>query len=596
VRARLLACLLLLVAAAPSAATDHPLAGDLLQLRDASATRRSVRFRAARDPAIGAAVAGDPRIAGATLTVVGRGAGDGASAAFLPAAGWTGLGDPPGSKGYRFRDAEETAGVRTVLLKPGSAGGKLALGGGGAAWGYALASAQAGPVDVRLTIGTHVYCARFTEFRDNAAGKLGAKDAPAPAACAFCGDGVAEAPEECDDGNALGGDGCAADCRLEDASALCAGVPAGAGTALDKVLVASGLTRPVYVTSPPLDPHRLFIVEKAGTIRVVEHGVLLPTPFLDLSAQVSAGIEQGLLSMAFDPAYETNGFFYVSYTAAPSPFTGVCAVALPGSGDNVVARFHVGADPNSADPTSQTLVVAVDQPDLNHNGGLITFGPSDGFLYFAVGDGANPGDPCEAAQNDLSPLGKLLRLDVHAPLPLDPVAAIWAKGFRNPWRFSLDRASGDLYVGDVGQALWEEVSVAPAAGIAGADFQWDEVEGRHCYEPAVGCDTSGTPPVLEYGHGPGCSVTGGYVYRGCALPDLHGRYFYTDYCDSLIRSFAGVSGGDAQNLLDHPELAPGLDAVISFGEDARGEIYLVDLGDIPGTPGRGEVYRIVPAD
>jgi len=464
------------------------------------------------------------------------------------------------------------------------------------AWTYALPAPQAGPIHVRLTVGTNAYCSRFATFLDNEGGRLRAGAAAAPAGCAVCGDGVADAPaEECDDGNAAGDDGCSATCQLEDVSALCDGVPASPATTLDKTLVASGLTKPLYATSPPLDPRRVFIVEKAGTIRVVRDGVLLPTPFLDLTGEVSTAIEQGLIGLAFDPDYETNGYFYVSYTKPPSAFSGPCAVAMPpGGGDNVVARFRVSADPDVADESSRIELLTIDHPTTGHNGGMLAFGP-DGFLYRSIGDGdAVGGDRCEAAENDLSPLGKLLRLDTTAAPPLDPVAAIWAKGLRNPWRFSFDRATGDLYLGDVGQGSREEVDWIPAPVAAGVDFQWDHMEGRACYEPAVGCDTSGTPPVLDYPHEPGCSVTAGYVYRGCAMPALHGRLFYTDYCDSVIRSFAGVSGGDAQDLRDHPDLTPGIANVVSFGEDARGELLMADFGDIAGSPGLGKVWRIVP--
>lgn len=588
-----LVLLLLCMGARPGLALDLPATGDVLRLRDASADRRSILFRATIE-GIDPTSLGDPRLGGATLEVRGHGAADGSSEKIaLDAARWRGLGDPPGSRGYRWTDPTRSLGVASVLLRRQNGGGRLAMRGGGASWSYAVDAPQVGPIDLRLEIGANVYCARFVELERNERGRVIARDALAPPDCAVCGDGMATGFEECDDGNTAGGDGCSATCQLEDATAVCAGVPATAGTTLDKVLVASGLTKPVYLTAPPLDPRRLFVVEHRGTIRVIRDGVLLPTPFLDLSGQISVGIEQGALSLAFDPDYETNGWVYVSYTAPTSTFSGPCAVASPGGGDNVIARYHVGTDPDVADVASATVLVTVDQSTPTHNGGLVTFGP-DGALYASIGDGGGIGDPCEAAQNDLSPLGKLLRLDVSGPFPIDPVAAIWAKGLRNPWRFGFDRATGDLYVGDVGQNTWEEVSWVPAPVPANVNFQWDQMEGRHCYEPASGCDPSGTPPVLEYAHAQGCSVTAGYVYRGCALPDLRGRFFYSDYCDPTIRSFAGVAGGDAQSLATHPVLAPGLDAVVSFGEDARGEIYIVDFGDIPGTPGRGEIWRIVP--
>jgi cysteine-rich repeat protein len=420
---------------------------------------------------------------------------------------------------------------------------------------------------------------------------------PAPAAPA-CGDGVVQGTEECDDGGTAGGDGCSAACQLEDASALCAGVPAAAGTALASVLVASGLERPLHVTAPPLDPNRVFVVEQRGRIRIVKNGTLLVTPFLAIEGKVSCCGERGLLSVAFHPDYESNGRFFVNYTNV--------------AGHTVIARYQVSGNPDVADAGSELVLLTVAQPFANHNGGLNAFGP-DGYLYVGLGDGGSFNDPLEAGQDGGTVLGKLLRLDVDVETPPyhaapadnpDPGAAhpldlIWAKGLRNPWRFAFDRATGELYIADVGQNQWEEVNLQPPA-TGGLNYGWDVFEGRHCFEPeplypAGMCPdppAGFTMPVLEYSHAAGCSVTGGFVYRGCRLPDLHGTYFYGDYCSAFIRTFKGVAGGDAQNLADRtadldPPGSLSIDAISSFGEDARGELYVTDHDD-------GEVFKIVP--
>ena len=580
------ACLL----AATALAADHPIAGDRLVLKDPAGKpeRRALRLRALSDSAIDPATAADPRTAGATLEVVGSGTGDGTSGALTLAPRlWRGLGKPSGSKGYRFLDRNQSAGVKQVLFKPGRKGGALVVSGGKEAWPYQITQAQSS-IDVRFSVGGDVYCAQFVSFDSNAPGKVQARNAAPPADCAapVCGDGVAGGNEECDDGNTTPGDGCSATCQLESASAVCAGVPTVAGTALASVRVVSGLQRPVYLTAPPLDTNRLFVVEQEGRIRIVKNGVLLPTAFLAIESRVTCCGEQGLLSMAFHSNYEVNGRFFVSYTA-------------PGggpAGKSVVSEFQVMAgNPDRADAT-ETVLLEVDQPFSNHNGGLITFGPG-GFLYLGLGDGGFRGDPLGAGQDDGTALGKLLRIDVDAP-PASPVDAIWAKGVRNPWRYSFDRATGDLYVADVGQSDWEEINVVAAPVASGVNYGWNIREGRHCYPPGTPtCSTVGlTEPVLEYGHGEGCSVTGGYVYRGCRMPDLSGTYFYSDYCTPFIRTFAGVSGGNAQNLADRtgdldPPGGPSIDTVTSFGEDARGELYVVDYGSGGAD---GEVFRIVP--
>jgi len=367
------------------------------------------------------------------------------------------------------------------------------------------------------------------------------------------------------------------------------------------MLVASGLAHPVYVTAPALDPNRLFIVEQPGRIRLVKNGVLQTTAFLDIGSKVeSGGTEQGLLSVAFHPAFETNGFFYVNYTSKPN---GTIA-----DGDTVVARYHAMPTADQADPLSEQLVFTVAQPFVNHNGGLNLFGP-DGMLYVGMGDGGSGGDPMGNGQSDTANLGKLLRVDVST-LPATPQR--FAKGLRNPWRYAFDRATGDLYVADVGQNLFEEIDFVPAASLTrGLNYGWNIMEGRHCFNsanfntPLATCSMTGlTLPVLDYCHSTsengctaaeathptGCSVTGGFVYRGCRMPALHGRYFYSDFCSGFIRS---LSGGDPGTAQDHTAaLFPGGTLnVSSFGLDARGELYVVHLGG--GSD--GAVYEIVPA-
>ena len=587
-----------------AAAADRPVAGDRLTLKDPAGRpeSRSVRFKAGRDPGVDPVTGADPRIGGATLEVVGGNPGDGNTGGIdLPAGLWTGLGKPEGSKGYRFKDALRTDGVKVVTLKTGSNGGTLAISGGKSNWAYAITQPQ-GPIDVRLTVGPDVYCAQFTTFEQNEPGKVRAKLASAPPNCGpppptLCGNGVAENLEECDDGGTSNGDGCSATCQLEDTSALCAGVPSVSGTGLDSVLVQGGLTRPLLVTAPRLDPSRLFIVEQDGFVRIIKNGSLLPTEFIDVSADAQCCGEQGLLGLAFAPDYESSGVFYLSYTN--------------NSGKPEVRRFTVSGNPDVAN-TASTLVIQVEDFAGNHNGGHIAFGP-DGYLYFGMGDGGGGGDPQETGQDLSRLLGKMLRIDVNAPTytipPTNPFVGgpgldeIWAYGLRNPWRWSHDRATGDLYIADVGQNVIEEVNVQPAASTGGENYGWDVFEGNACFEPtppATMCPsppTGFTFPVLQYTHALGCSVTGGYVYRGCRMPDLHGTYFYSDICSGFVKTFNGVSGGVAQNEDDRTaDVAPGgglsIGGVSSFGEDARGEIYVVDYGN--GNAGQGEVYRLVP--
>lgn len=343
--------------------------------------------------------------------------------------------------------------------------------------------------------------------------------------------------------------------------------------------VAQGLSNPLFLTSPPGDD-RLFIVEQGGTIRISENGQLLPDPFLDLSGAISSGGERGLLSLAFHPDYASNGYFYVDFT---NP-----------DGNTRVVRYTVSAaNPDSADPASGDTILSVAQPYSNHNGGLVTFGP-DGMLYVGLGDGGSGGDPQGNGQDPTTLLGTLLRLDVDGGSPYaipsdNPFAGssagrgeVWAYGLRNPWRFTFDPSSGLLYIADVGQSDWEEVDVAPADS-AGVNYGWNVMEGDHCYSSSS-CDRTGLePPVLEYGHGEGCSITGGFVYRGQAMADLQGTYFYSDYCSGFLRSFRYENGSvSEEKSWDVGDLGQ----VLSFGRDDAGELYVLSAN--------GTVYRLEP--
>lgn len=348
---------------------------------------------------------------------------------------------------------------------------------------------------------------------------------------------------------------------------------------LRAVEVAGGLTNPVHLTSPTGDA-RLFVVEQPGRIRVIESGALLPTPFLDITALVGYGGERGLLSMAFDPQYASTGFFWVYYTDR--------------NGNIRIERYHVSPNANVADVSSATLVIAIDHPQFsNHNGGQLAFG-LDGMLYAGTGDGGGGGDPFNNAQNRASLLGKLLRLDVRVTPYSIPAGnpyrtsttfrpEIWAWGLRNPWRFSFDRANSLLYVADVGQGVLEEIDVVPAASTP-VNYGWRIMEGTQCYD-ASNCDRTGlTLPVHTYSHADGCSVTGGFVYRGTRLVGLDGHYFYSDYCAGWLRSFLLVNGAATA----HKEWAIGsIGSVLSFGEDRQGELYVLSAN--------GRVYRLDPA-
>ena len=311
---------------------------------------------------------------------------------------------------------------------------------------------------------------------------------------------------------------------------------------------------------------RLFVIEKRGRIRIIENDQLLETPFLDISDRVgSNGNEQGLLGLAFHPQYRENGRFFVNYTDT--------------SGDTVIARFEVTDDPNLANPDSEVQLLGIDQPFPNHNGGVLAFGP-DGYLYAGLGDGGSQGDPNSNAQNTDVLLGKILRLDVDSADPYtvpgdNPFGnEVWAYGLRNPWRLSFDRTTGNLYIGDVGQNQWEEIDFLPAGSPGGANFGWDHREGAHDYEgggPAGMID-----PVAEYSHPEGgCSVTGGYVYRG-SMPAWNGIYLYGDYCTGMIWGLIQSQDSWQNQLLFDLDVT-----ITSFGQDETGEMYLLsDTGGI----------------
>ncbi len=356
--------------------------------------------------------------------------------------------------------------------------------------------------------------------------------------------------------------------------------------------LVDGLEAPVYIAHAGDESDRLFIVERAGRIRIVNrNGVLLNTPFLDISDRVSTSGECGLLSVAFPPDYASLGYFYVYYNANTD------IVAPPagepnGGCDTVVARFEAATNPNVADPDSEVRILTVNQPYNNHNGGTIAFGP-DGHLYIGLGDGGDGGDPHELAQNPNRLLGKMLRISPSPngsyTSPADnPFASepgyrdeIWALGLRNPFRWSFDRANGDLYIADVGQGAWEEINYQPADG-GGENYGWDRMEGDRCFPPSVTtCDQTGlTAPVFVYGRGLGRSVTGGVVYRGLNWPQLTGIYLFSDFGSGRIWGMRRVNDEwQTHELLDTPY------AVVGFGENESGEVYLADIEG-------GTVYRL----
>jgi cysteine-rich repeat protein len=594
-----------LLGADPAAAAETPVAAKVLALRDGRDPRGpKLVFESALSPS----PAGDPRTEGATFEVVGNGVGEGGTGIIaLHAARWTGLGSPPGSEGWEYRDPGATDGVRRVVLRPGAGEARLRVIGGGPAMPFEIRQPH-GPLDVRFRVGADAWCARATSFVHNVAGWILARDVPAPAGCPAaatrCGNRRLEPGEDCDDGGATAGDGCSPECALESAAGLCAGVARSPHDRAALALVASGLGSVTHVASAPLDPTRLFVAQQAGRIDVVRDGSVLPQPFLELlpGTDISVGSERGLLSVAFHPGYASNRRFFVFYNDV--------------QGRLVIARYEASTDPDRADPTSRRIVLRQRHPRGNHNGGQLAFGP-DGYLYAGFGDGGGAGDPDEKAQDPATLLGKLLRIDVDVEgrprrrvPPTNPFAAagprlglVWALGLRNPWRFSFDRLTGDLYIGDVGQGSREEIDFEPAGSAGGMNFGWDVFEGSSCFDPAphfASCSAADglVGPVLEYAHAAvapeasGCSVTGGFVYRGCRLEGLRGEYFYSDFCTRFLRTFRGVAGGVAVAPRDRTaELAPAGAAVgnvTTFGEDSRGELYVGDQS--------GQVFVLAPSE
>jgi len=354
-------------------------------------------------------------------------------------------------------------------------------------------------------------------------------------------------------------------------------------------LIVAGLHDPDGVTNAGDGSDRLFVTERSGAIRVIDaDGNLRTTPFVDLSSKVVAGGEQGLLGLAFHPKFETNGRLFVDYTRASD-------------GAEIVSELTAAADHGTASAASERVLLVVADPYPNHNGGQLAFGP-DGYLYIGMGDGGGGGDPLGSGQSRKTLLGKILRIDVNAPhasgkqyaipasnpyapggiAPGAGLPEIWAYGLRNPWRFGFDRANGDLYIGDVGQNSWEEIDRQAAKSKGGQNYGWNAFEGTHCFASCSG--VVAVPPITQYSHSLGCSVTGGYVYRGSRQPALRGIYVFGDYCAGTI--FTIPAGGTG---LRSPKsvAATGL-SISSFGEGEDGEVYLVDLG-------AGGLYRVVVA-
>lgn len=357
-------------------------------------------------------------------------------------------------------------------------------------------------------------------------------------------------------------------------------------SALQLTPIADGFTRPLYVGDAGDGSNRLFVLEQSGKIWVIEDGIKLEQPFLDVSQiitqtalNMSYYTEQGLLGIAFHPNYKSNGYFFINYTDT--------------SGGTVVARYNVSlSNPNIADASSAQIIFQIAQPFANHNGGYMDFGP-DGYLYIALGDGGSANDPLGAGQNTQILLGSILRLDVDNGLPYsipadnpfvgDDTSAdeIWAYGLRNPWRFSFDAATGDLYIADVGQNLWEEVNFQSADSLGGENYGWNAWEATHAFANVAA--EGHILPIAEYSHSIGCSITGGYVYRGEAIPDLEGVYLFSDYCSGRV--WASYRDLDMQwNTIEF--LNTGM-PVSSFGEDEANELYIIDY--------TGTIYRIDPA-
>ena len=349
--------------------------------------------------------------------------------------------------------------------------------------------------------------------------------------------------------------------------------PVGVHFSLETIL-SDGLSKPIFLTHSGDGSERVFVVEQDGRIVILEKGKLLSTPFLDISSLLATGGEKGLLGLAFHPNYSKNGRYFLNYTREQD-------------GATVIAEYHVSANPNRSE-TQEKVLLVIPQPYRNHNGGMLAFGP-DGFLYIGMGDGGSGGDPGNRGQNRSDLLGKILRIDVNQETPygIPPTnpffegggkPEIFALGFRNPWRFSFDRKTGEFWVGDVGQNSWEEIDLVNL----GENHGWRLMEGNHCFDPKKGCRQSSnlSLPVTEYANaGSRCSVTGGYVYRGTDVPSLQGKYLFADYCSGEI---FGFHGGRQEVMLDTDY------QISSFGEDESGELYVVNHN--------GSIHRIIKSE
>jgi len=371
---------------------------------------------------------------------------------------------------------------------------------------------------------------------------------------------------------------------------------------LARRVVATGLNFPIHVAAPPGDTGRLFVVERAGVIRVLNlvNNTVLPTPFLDISTRVNMDGEGGLYSIAFHPQYATNGFFFIFYTTDINPNLGFTLGIR-------VSRFTVSGNPAVADAASETPFLEISKPSTNHNGGMLAFRPADPnhYLYISVGDGGAICDPNERAQDRGNKRGKILRIDVDPgpsgdlDEPFVPASnpyvdasgddAVWVRGLRNPYRFSFDRLTGGMYIGDVGQEAREEIDFLPPSSTGGENFGWDAFEGS--IEPpncplTAPPDSDMLPPLHEFAHGDeGAAITGGHIYRGLDFPSIFGRYFFADFVTGQVWSFRR-SGTGIVDLQDHTAiLNPDIDYITSFGEDSTGRLYIVSL--------QGTVARII---
>lgn len=364
------------------------------------------------------------------------------------------------------------------------------------------------------------------------------------------------------------------------AAAILGGEAASAPPVGPRLVKVAQVDQPVVITAPK-GSRQLFVVSQPGKILLLSGGKVNPRPFLNITGRVKSGGEQGLLGLAFHPKYAANGRFFVNFTGS--------------DGATNIVEFK-RSSPTAANPGSARTLLKISQPQANHNGGNLAFGP-DGKLYIGMGDGGGGGDPERAGQNLNSLLGKMLRIDVDGAQPYgipagnpfaktpNARAEIWAYGLRNPWRFSFDRTTGDLWIGDVGQNAWEEIDHA-RVGKAGQNYGWNSREGRHPFDGGQTPRGRTTDPVAEYSHaGGGCSVTGGFVYRGNSVPALKGRYVYGDFCTGQVWTLAGSGPAGAPREITG-RLGTKVEGLSTFGEDAAGELYL-------GMIGTNSIYKFV---